>query len=427
MGNSKRQIKETGLESTARFDTLLSDAVTDVSRELFKDRSAPVPRLILTGSISRGEGTFLSDGSGGIRLLGDVEFLLVCEPGSGGSTLAKEFEARLKKILSESGVETTVDVGYVRPDYFTRLKPHIFGVELKSHAKVLYGDESILETIPDISAEDIPRWDAIHLLYNRMVEQMMHLDGLLNGGAVEIKKAHYQNIKFTLDVAGSLLVFQGSYRTTYLERSMVIGEAVETIDHFFARKCLSKLPGEVSHWTSIKLDPQSDGILSWDGSLTELEANREIVFKRWLELVRIVHNLWIWEMSSYLDGKWSDDTETLLKSYLKSERLASKAHGWAKWASRVRSSGAVPYLRLLKLFPVGSPRALIYASAALLYFSLPYALNTNTPEEDGEGIWQDSARKAGRLLPGLSGEVATDWPTICNSVVGSWKEHVKNG
>ncbi len=422
--NSPAQRRDLNEEfSSTGLDELLSKAAED----LFKESPDSAIALILTGSAARGELSFVPDVSGTTRHLGDVEFLLVCEPGSGGSALARWFERRLARLLEDNGIETSVDVGYVRPDYFARLKPHIFGVELKDHAKVLYGDESILEMIPDLSAKDIPRLDALHLLYNRMVEQMMRLDGLLNGGAEDIKKAHYQNIKFTLDAGGSLLVFQRKYRTTYHERGKLIGEAVEAIDHSFTRKSLAKLPEQVRHWTSIKLNPLKDEILAWDGSPSKVEANREVVLKGWLELLRMVYSLWIWEMNNHLDGKWSNEMETLLKRYLKRERFASRAHGWAKWVSRVRSSGDVPYVRLFKLFPVGSPRALIYASAALLYFSLPYALEGYVPEESGDSIWKSNARKAGKLLPGFNGVITTDWPSICGSVVGSWEEHVKNG
>ena len=427
MDYSKNNTKETGLTGSQRFDIALKAAVAELSQELFKGSLARDITLILTGSLARGEGSFLPDAGGAIRFLGDLEFLLVSASGTSGRALAMEFERALEGRLEECGIDISVDVGYVRPDYFTRLGPHIFAVELKAHAKVLYGDESVLEKIKDFNANDIPRWDALHLLYNRMVEQMMLLDGLLSGGPEDIRKAHYQNIKFTLDVGGSLLAFQRDYRTSYMERTRAVARAVEAIGHGPTRECLSKLPEELKYWTLVKLDPSCDPILSWDADASRTEDNRKAVLKRWLELVRIVHGLWLWEMNNYLGAGWTDDTEILLKRYLRSEGLGMRAHGWAKWVSRLRANGGVPYARLLKLFPVGSPRALIYASTARLYLSLPYLLEEYGPGECKDSIRRIDASKAGELLPALSGAASTDWPSVCGDLVGSWKEHVKNG
>ncbi|MEE9542886.1 MAG: hypothetical protein V3V95_03780 [Thermodesulfobacteriota bacterium] len=406
---------------------LLDGIISEGARDFFKSAPDDCIALLLTGSVAREEGSFLLNSNGCISNMGDVEFLLVSEAGARGNAVAKEFEIRLKDLLADSGIESDVDVGYVRPDYFGRLKPHIFGVELKAHAKVLAGDESIVEMIPELSAKDIPRWDGINLLFNRMVEQIMRLDGLINGGAEDIRRAHYHNIKLTLDIAGSLLVFQGSYRTTYLERTRVIGQAVAGIDHALTRETLSGLAVKLKEWTSIKLNPSSDEILSWNGEAAKTEEYRERTLKRWLELVRMVKSLWTWEMNNYLGGSWSDDTETLLKRYQKREGLTSRARGWAKWVSRLRKNGAVPYASLLKLFPIGSPRALIYASAALLYFSLPSLLEESALEKNEDSIWKENAKRAGELLPGFSEAIAADWTSLCANVTGSWEEHVKNG
>lgn len=414
-------LKDCGAASRGAFDRKVLRVVTDASRRFLRGEKH-VAALILTGSIARGEGSFIEAADGRARLLGDVEFLLVSESPERERAVAAGLEAALSEALLGEGIHAPVDVGTVRPDYFDGIRPHIFGVELKAHGKVVAGDRSIMERMPEFGPRDIPRWDAIHLLFNRMVEQMIALEGLLHGDAEDIRNAYYQNIKLTVDMGGSLLAFQRRYLTTYRERARAVEPALYFVDHAGTRERLSTLPLEVKSATAVKLNPSIDPVLSWNGTASRMDWYRRTVLRRWLDLVDRVRTLWGWEMNRHLDGPWTDETEELLQRYLKRERLASRMRGWAKWMLRSRGKGYAPYMQLLRSFPAGSPRALIYAAAAMVYFSSPQAL----AGDDGVGHVNE-ANRALEMLPHHGKFSSSDWTSACRCVVESWKEHVKDG
>ncbi|VAV85699.1 hypothetical protein MNBD_DELTA01-1782 [hydrothermal vent metagenome] len=397
---------------------------TDAAGVLPKDISSKMTALILTGSIARGEGSFMRTRKGRVSLLGDVEFLLVAKDPAQARALAGKVEHIFSDILRGIGIEPDLDVGSVTPEYFKNLKPHIFAVELKVHGKVLVGDRSILALIPDFDAGDIPRWDGLHLLFNRMVEHMKLYEGLLYGDARDIQRANYMNLKLTLDLGGSLLVFQNNYKPTYRERAELITGCVQSIADPQTRSGLASLPEDVRYWTSVKFNPVMDEVMRWNGDESKIEVFRSNVHKRFLEIKEMMKVLWIWEMNHYLELEWTNDPHKLINRYRKSEGLRLRLRGWAKWIVRNRRSGKgiAQQLLLLKTFRKGSPRTLIYACAALLYFSIPDAA-----EGSDDQSYKENFKAISGLLPAASISPRDNWFAASKRVVNAWQEHVKNG
>jgi len=415
--NRDGNLKET---MNARVIRLFTDAAGVLPKEI----STQITALILTGSIARGEGSFLRGKKGRVRLLGDVEFLLVARDPAQARELARKVEHIFSDILRGIGIEPDLDVGSVTPEYFEGLKPHIFAVELKEHGKVLVGDRSILGLIPDFGAKDIPRWDALHLLFNRMVEHMEVYEGLLSGNARDIQRANYMNLKLTLDIGGSLLVFNNNYRPTYRQRAAVIREAVESIEQAQTRAQLASLPEDLRYWTSVKFNPVMDEVMRWNGDEARIEVLRSKVLGRFKEVKEMMTALWTWEMNHYLELEWTNDHRRLVNRYHKSEGARLRMRGWAKWVVRNRRAGrgGGQQLALLKRFHKGSPRTLIYACAALLYFSIP----EQAPGSDAPVCREDLKALSG-LLPAAPISSGDSWFAATGRVVSAWQEHVKNG
>jgi hypothetical protein len=403
--------------------TLLDSLLREGAAGFFESAPESILALVLTGSISRGEGTFIAYAHGGARLIGDIEFLLVSSDLNEGRRKAMELERLFSDMLKKKNIDAEVDVTAAPPTYFEGLGPHIFGVELRAHGKVIAGDLSIMERIPEFSAADIPSWDALHLLFNRMVEQMIALEGFVDGDLGALKRAHYQNIKFTLDIGGSMLASLGLYRTTYAERAEAVEEALLLIENEAIRGELSGLPRDVKNATAVKLAPGLDPVLTLPEGSFVTEEQRAGVLARWLELARMVRSLWVWEMNRYLGSAWSIDEESLLRRYCKKEKLAARLYGWSKCIGRIRRRGAVDYFRVLRLLGSGSPRGHIYASAARLYFALPGAL-----EASGGSLSAKVISEIQRELPALADNASfemVNWPAVCRDVVHNWNMHVK--
>ncbi len=151
--------------------------------------------LILVGSFARGEG---------IESVSDTEFLAVV------------------KDLSSAKIPNTpydkLTIGFTTRKHLTKLKPYIFTIETKKFGKVLWGNKSVLDCIPEYSYEDIARADGFILLNNRIIEQLIIWLKIKSGESV----TDYDLLKGYIQIANSLLAFHRCYRGLYPEKETSI-------------------------------------------------------------------------------------------------------------------------------------------------------------------------------------------------------------
>ena len=74
------------------------------------------------------------------------------------------------------------------------------------------GPPDLLARIPPFGPEDIPREDAVHLLFNRAIEQLEAWDRVERADGEALLDLAYQRLKLALDLAGSALAFDGRPR-----------------------------------------------------------------------------------------------------------------------------------------------------------------------------------------------------------------------
>jgi len=177
---------------------------------------ARIDAVILTGSLSRGEGSLLATPSG-FRLLGDVEFLVVFKDASGWPTIRRQMadvSRRATSSLGADGALAGIEYGPVGPAYFPRkMQPSIFAFDLLTHGKVLWGRREILDEARTFPVSAIPPEDAIALIMNRMVELLDIEDAEPNP-----QTRAYHGVKIMLDLAGSVLAFTGRHVSSYAGR-----------------------------------------------------------------------------------------------------------------------------------------------------------------------------------------------------------------
>lgn len=414
----KTQYEKNNISHDLSITESLIDLVGKGAREFFDRSALTVDALVLTGSVARGEGSYIVQIDGVVNMMGDLEFLMVTNDLLEGREVASKLELFLNDLVLAKGFNVPVEVTAAPPVYFKNISPHIFAVELRAHGKVVFGDRAIIEIMPELKATDIPLWDGVHLLFNRMVEQMIVLDGLCSGGVNELKQAHYQNIKFTLDMGGALLVALGCYKATYLERSNVLVDAVSQIDSSLIRDELKVLCEDVKRATQAKLHPQTDPILCFDGTEDLLDTYRKSVRAEWFRLSRIAKTLWVWELNCYLAGEWSGDIDVLLLRYRKKERFVSRCYGWFKCMGRLKRKGGFSYKKSLKLFFKGSPRGVIYSAVINIYL----ALSNSESDLQLSGV---QVKKIRQLLPSVTKGTPATWLQVLNDVVSNWTVHVK--
>ena len=360
MNSSIPQIAEVPTEaanSSSRRAVLRSLICNRVRRICVNVVGSRLQAIVLTGSLARDEATFARTARK-YKVLGDAEFMVVLKK---GQTLPKAASLRalreqMEEDLRRQGILCKVDLSAVSPDYFRRLAPHILSYELKHCGRVIWGDEDVLRSIPEISATDLSREDAVRLLCNRLVELLECAPEIFNGRNSISVKLHYKLVKLYLDMAASLLVFLRCYAPTYRERAQILtrlaiqhaGTACDPIEIV----PFAELVADCTHWKLAKHDG--------------FEAGPDV---SWCEAVQCAHSLWRWELIHLTGSPESIADEELFQAWKRSQPRQANLRGWARvfrlcgWRR-----GRRQWMRWLRLSWKTGPRFGVYEAALELLF-----------------------------------------------------------
>jgi hypothetical protein len=323
--------------------------------------------LVLTGSFSRGEGTVLPV-NGHLRVLGDIEFLVVVPRLTDYRALrrrvadwGREASARLGAPAVSVDIEFgPVEVGYLRH----RARPSIFVYDLATHGKVVWGPPDLLGAIPAFGAERIPREDALHLVFNRMIEQLEaydRIDGLAGEALLDMA---YQRVKLVLDLAGSALAFAGAHVTSYAERPAAFARLLARTPSLAAR-LPAGFESELARAARAKLDPSAEPLLPHGEDGTQ----RAWVKGRIVDGVPALRAFLVWELEE-LTGQRAP-LDVLLARWAGTASPYRRLREWAKLALHPnRAPLPVSPLRAVALARRSTPRALLYSAGALAYVDL---------------------------------------------------------
>lgn len=368
--------------------------LAQVTRKIVGLFGADLSALILTGSIARGEGSLLlKDGKWWV--LGDAEFLVVLRDGARllSTRRFSRVAQEMSGVLERLGIICSLDFSAVHADYFLRMRPHIFGYELRTCGKTLWGDPEVLHSLPSFSASEIPKEDAWRLLCNRMIEQLRVLGEIHTEGDLPIEKMMHSCNKFFLDLGTSLLIFLGEYEPTYQLRAEKLSRLAHDANGSGLPFSLVDFSRQATKLTAFRLRPETDPCIG--AAIPSAAAQREALLRRWLEAVPYARRLWDWEIAALVgEGERGASLDEQWARFLRAQSSFDKLKGWLHLFSR--SEYRFSYTRfkdVLRLIATASPRYLTYAAASHLYFSAPQLLG---PE--GGGSLQVPAR-AKRLLP----------------------------
>ncbi len=311
-----------------------ADAVRDLERVSRTVREAtrpfPVLGLILTGSVARGEGTLIADPEAGTRWLGDLDCVLVVRPGWG--TPAREIDDALLQVESELNNDPAnrrrglkLGVNRMPASRLARLRQSIFNRELLEHAKLLWGTPSALPTPSWWTAgvREVPLRDAFRLLNNRIMQQVIARTSQETGEA-EPLSTEYRLAKFWIELATSLSVFLGCYRTTYRERQSAIEALLTTRPEIFGAEFSQLLVTRLREAMAVKFG-QSPRVLTPPG--------------RWFnEAARVARRVWFWESARMLDANLEDtDWRQVISRLRRLETGRQRARDWMRLLVRDRA------------------------------------------------------------------------------------------
>lgn len=383
------------LPDCGQFRQIICDVV---QRECARCFSGLLRALISTGSMARDEATIISTGDSW-TVRGDAEFLLIFEQHAFVPT-AEAIGAVQQKIQSDllqRRIQCKIDLRPVDTTYFKRLPAHIFSYELKHRARIIEGDEAILRSIPDYSADELSKEDAWQLLCNRLIEVLEFSDERFGENELASPELQYRLVKLVLDMATSLLVFSGGYVPSYRERCEAILQLASQ------QRSAETFPFELEVFTHLVATCTAEKLQPPGHVNRLLDLSQHTV-------MQIARALWRWELIQLVGTTSVDNERDLFEHWIRLQPSRKIVRGWLYV---VRACG---WLRSYRLWPrwwnlrKASPRHWIYLISSSLLFDAT----------DGMGFSQ--VGRSGTDLASLSRCLPVAKITANQQLSPSWKD-----
>jgi len=245
--------------------------------------------IILTGSYGRDEGSYSVKG-GRVQPLNDYDLILVTK---NGDSIVEQLREISDDLAQELGIDF-VDLAPMHPDYFASVPLTIYYYELKHGSRVLEGDKSILDRMPCFRPENIPLWEGVRLLFNRMAGL---LGGFLQERRRSLSEQEYLYMRNQLVKAGvacgdALVLSYGKYHHLYRHRRQVFGQLVE-------EGTLEFLPKEGQRLLDESYDHKLKPVANYDRDLwqwlAELLPHYRSIFLHLLGAYTNTHSEQLWQ------------------------------------------------------------------------------------------------------------------------------------
>lgn len=189
--------------------------------------------IILTGSFARQEATIIEE-DGKLKFLSDCEIIIISNQDVFGKKKKKftsQFYKRTGLKVSLSG--TILMFNLYLPFLRKNMEARIDYYDLKYGSKVIYGKDYLKE-LPDFNPEEIPPWEGIRLILNRMAESIEHLSFEKPG-----RDAVYWTDKMILACQDALLLNKGKYHSSFVERNKMFQSCYNSFKEIDSAKVLS--------------------------------------------------------------------------------------------------------------------------------------------------------------------------------------------
>lgn len=310
-----------------------------------------VRSIVLTGSLARNEGTFVSAADGS-ELIGDAEFVVVLrdEVYLPSPAVVADLCRRVESALLPAGLKARVSAAVVHDRFLRRMTPHMFAFELRACGVVIWGEPRILELVPRFAASAISLEDAWWTLCNRSIEALEAIALADTAQPMVPRDVFYRVVKLYLDMATSLLLFVGGYEPGYARRSQRLSsfaaQDAGTADIPLPLRDLSRHVAACTNW-KLAPDQAFECGASWDWCMLGLEY---------------AARLWRWELLQLTGASHTNSNEQLMANWMRRQPLARRLRGWLYvWRECGWLHSLPHWLHWARLARRGSPRYWIYA------------------------------------------------------------------
>ncbi len=205
-------------------DHRIIDVVNIIRDEIVK-RFQPAS-IIIAGGFGRGEASFLEE-DGEFKALSDCEVAIV----SNRSISRRQIAELSRELTRQTDMEVVISNSLLLRAY-TRFsvpavvsrkvwRPSIQHYDLKEGSKVVYG-QNILTRLPSIRPEEIPLWEGIRLMFNRMAASLSYFP--VGSTDIERSEAIYWINKVIIACQDALLLSRRYYHYSYEARNLMLQE-----------------------------------------------------------------------------------------------------------------------------------------------------------------------------------------------------------
>ena len=244
----------------AQVDSIVADIINEIVARLH-------PRaVIIAGGFGRGEASVIEEDNR-LRFLSDCEITLV----SGKRISRKAINCLIADIYQRTSLEVVLhnsimllifsSFPWLKRLFGKLWKPSILHYDLKHGAMVVFG-ENVLKKIPDVRPNDIPVWEGIRLIFNRMAAVLKYFP---DSDERRDESIYWIN-KVILACQDALLLSVGQYHHSYKTRNMIFNELLQSQFGELEEK-LPKFLSLASMATSYKLNPVKDAYPEGIGEL----------------------------------------------------------------------------------------------------------------------------------------------------------------
>jgi hypothetical protein len=315
--------------------------------------------LIVSGSAALGEVTAVRFNENDFLVLSDIDLAVVMRSDSLRER-AKRMRPELRKKMSESPGASVIcpppELGvYSVGDL--EIQTRKMGVfEMKTSGKVLWGDEHVLVKVPAFRSDEIPRWEAIVLLFNRSLEMLEAVSWRASKDPRKTLRLLYACAKACLDAGTSLAACHGRYVAGYRNR---LGRVYQTVEDHYPNG-LGGLPADsfmegLEFWTGFKVEGDLAGVMDRYQVPEGSDHLNEIAWSAFEETRVPLLSVW----TALVGAEGADAQGGVLRAcraLLGDEPLRGRLSGWKRV---FLGGGEVPLPRVLRLAPAGSPLHLL--------------------------------------------------------------------
>jgi len=374
--------------------------------------------VILTGAMSRGEGSALEREDGRITVLSDLDLYLVVNSETDLEPLRERvwsLARTFREDVPRDEMASSFDLAPVRVEDIASVRPEIGTVDLRNRGRVVWG-RNVLSNLPPLDAASIHAQDAVTLVFNRIAEELLYYPGM---GESDEEMRLYHSAKTGADLALAILALLGEYRPTYRERAETLQEIWPRPEMEWLRHRVPNLPERIASWTAYKLIPDH-GVLEERMESGPRGAISETV---WRSLVPVVEAVWTWGIRRWT-GATQEEPLALVGEIGRMDSPRERVRGWrAAWRHHHIGRGPAALWRMVLGLTRGSPRSLLHSATSLVYFAAP-ARNGSGHSPERARAYLDGAR---RLMPAAPRSQASDWASLRAALLEYWKKDVMHG